>query len=86
MRGRLSDDLMESLAWSLPVGTLDSEEGCESEGSGQTKDEVLGLGAQDRSHQRVGQEPTETDVQDRLGGELLELAHVKRLHLYDFPL
>jgi len=86
VRGRLRDDLVESLARSLPIGTLNCEEGCESECSGQTKDEVLSLSAQDRSHQRVGQEPTEANVQDRLGGELLKLAHVKRLHLYDFPL
>ena len=83
--GRLRHDLVERLARSLPVLTLHSKEGCESDGSREAKDPVLDLGAQDRSHQGVGQGPTSGHVDGRLRAELLELVAVELLHLDDLP-
>jgi len=62
--GWLRNDLVECLAGSLPVLTLDSEESCESKGSWQTQDPVLDLGAQNRSHQWVGETPTDSQVDE----------------------
>ena len=83
--GRLRNDLVERLAGSLPVLSLDSKERCESECSWQTQDPVLNLGAQDRSHQGVSETPTNCQVDEGLGAQFLELVRVELLHFDDLP-
>ena len=76
---------MEGLRWSLPIGTLHIEEHGESQGSRQSQNEVLGLGAKNWSHQWVRQQPSSCEMQASLGGELLQLVDVEFLHLDDLP-
>ena len=84
--GGLAADLVECLVGSLPVSTLHGKEGCETQSGWQTQDEVLGLSAKDRSHKRVGEEPSYRNVEDALCCQLLKLAHIELLHFNDFPL
>ena len=69
----LGDQFVEGFAGALPVSALHSEEGCEGKGGGHTENEVLGLGAQDWSHQRVRKAPADNQVSERLASELLNL-------------
>ena len=85
MRCWLHHQLMEGLAGSLPVGTLDVEEHGKSEGSGKTQDEVLGLGTQDWAHERVRQEPSSCQMQACLRCEVLQLVNVELFHFDDLP-
>ena len=82
----LRHDFGEGLVRALPVGALHGKERGERERGRQTENEVLSLGAQDGTHQRVGDGPTDAKVRDRLTAELLKLAAVELLHLDDLPL
>ncbi len=84
--GGLAADLVECLVGSLPVSTLDGKEGGESQGSWQAQDKVLSLSTKDRSHKRVCEEPSNSDVENALSGQFLKLAHIELLHFNDFPL
>ena len=85
MRRGLRHNLRERLARPLPVGALDGEEAGESEGSGQTQNEVLGLSTKNGTQERVGEEPARSQLNCTLGGKLLQLVSVELLHLDDLP-
>ena len=82
----LHHDLVERFVRSLPVSSLDGHEAGESQGSWQTKNHILGLGTENRSHKWIGDCPTESEVENALGAELLQLGAVKLLHFDDLPL
>ena len=83
---RLLHDLGESLAGPLPVGTLYGQERGEGKRSRQTKNEVLGLGTQDGTHEWVSEGPAGCQLDGTLGRQLLQLVAVEFLHLDDLPL
>ena len=66
VRSRLRNDLMEGLVRALPNVPTDREERGEGECGWQTKDEVLGLGAQDWAHQGVGEHPSGRKIENTL--------------------
>ena len=82
----LTNKFVVGLIGSLPVRGLHAEESGESESSGETKNKILSLSAKDWAHKRVGEEPPDGRMTNKLSGELLQLDSVKLLHLYDFPL
>ena len=56
----LHHQFMEGLVRSSPVGSLYLEEEAEAEGGRQSQDLVLGLGAEDWSHERISQTPADS--------------------------
>ena len=81
----LRHDLVERLAGSLPIGTLDAEERSEGQSSRKSEDEVLGLSAKNRSQKRVSERPSGENVDCSLGAQFLELMSIELLHLNNFP-
>ena len=83
MRSWLTDELVESLVWSLPVRSLHTEEGCEGDSYGESQHPAVGCALDDGAHKREARQPTDAEVGDKLSGELLELPAVELLHLDD---
>ena len=83
MRSWLTDELVESLVWSLPVRSLHTEEGCKGDSYGESQHPAVGCALYDRTHEREAGQPADAEVGDELSGELLELPAVELLHLDD---
>ncbi len=77
--------LVESLAWSLPVWCLNSQESSNGQSNWQSKHPSVSSRSDDGSHQWEGESVAKEQVGNELSTHLLELPEVELFHLKNFP-
>ena len=84
MGSRLGHDFVENFVWRLLVLRLLVQEKSNRKRYWESKDEVVGLGFDDGSHEWVCERPSKCVIESPLNGQSSDLALVESLHLDDF--